>query len=266
MQDVTTTDDNLHLLHQQVTQHWSPLIASQITSTQYGVETNYEVTVNGVTLGDKTADVTDADANLDVWKVFYKDNSDNVYLIYGDYLPASCVPQAALDAGLQKYTTDTSKPYAIYGVGEYDSTDSGQNSHNETIRDAMVSALGTASHWNGSFGKTLQGKTITATGAPTIEQLETSYGTSNLGETQLDSTKANYSLYVPHTSATQNCYGYWLASPHPGNVRGAWSVDYNGFVSSIRFNSTSLSARPVVCLPSGISGTITGSTLNIDAN
>ena len=92
--------------------HWSPTIASLITSnTQYGMETNYQVTVNGVTLGDKKADVTDADESLDVWKVFYKDDvNGDVYLIYGDYLPAKCVPDAAKTAGLRGRYIELSDP------------------------------------------------------------------------------------------------------------------------------------------------------------
>jgi len=47
--------------------------AEQITSNNYGNSTDYTVTVGGVELSS--------------WKIFYKDNNNNVFLIYSDYLP-----------------------------------------------------------------------------------------------------------------------------------------------------------------------------------
>ena len=48
-------------------------LAEQIDSKNYGNSTDYTVTVGGVELSG--------------WKIFYKDNSNNVFLIYPDYLP-----------------------------------------------------------------------------------------------------------------------------------------------------------------------------------
>ena len=52
-------------------------LAEQITSNNYGNSTDYTVTVGGVELSS--------------WKIFYKDNSNNVFLIYSDYLPSEAL-------------------------------------------------------------------------------------------------------------------------------------------------------------------------------
>ena len=134
----------------------------------------------------------------------------------------------------------------------------------------MVSALGTASYWNDSFGKKLQGKSITATGAPTIEQLQASYGKLDLssGSVELDNTNTLYFPHDDHVFSDEgcDCSGYWLASPNPNDEREVWYTDYSGWVEcGGGYSVCGSAARPVVCLPSGISGTITGTTLNIDA-
>ena len=48
-------------------------LADQINSNNYGNSTNYSVTVGNVELSN--------------WKIFYKSNNGNVFLILGDYLP-----------------------------------------------------------------------------------------------------------------------------------------------------------------------------------
>ena len=66
-------------------------------------------------------------------------------------------------------------------------------------------------------------------------------------------------LYYPHTSEWNSCYGYWLASPSAYDVHPyAYEVYYvmyvscGGNVAQNSSNCASYAFRPVVCLPSSI--------------
>ena len=62
-------------------------------------------------------------------------------------------------------------------------------------------------------------------------------------------------LYYPHTSAVDNCYGYWLASPSAWPPNRAMCVFYDGDVHYNSFDTNCFGVRPVVCLPSDITAT-----------
>ena len=72
-------------------------------------------------------------------------------------------------------------------------------------------------------------------------------------------------LYYPHPldsngnpdtfTTTNNCYGYWLASPSANSADSVMSVPFSGGVSSSSFRNTFYGVRPVVCLPSDITAT-----------
>ena len=217
-------------------------LLENITSSDYGKSINYSVQVTDQSsTTDPKAKVT-----LNNWKVFLNDGS-NVYIILDDYLEAKLAPTA--DNILTDSANNYAKKYSIWTSG------SGN-------RTAFINYLTTESNWN-EFTKTIQGNATTATGSPTLAQLEASYGTENLDGITLDSTKSNYSLYIPHANGIDNCYGYWLASPSDGYYD--WYV-YNtwcGYVSGGSYESGSYSVRPVVCLPADTIGTV-GDSVTID--
>ena len=72
-------------------------------------------------------------------------------------------------------------------------------------------------------------------------------------------------LYYPHPldsngnpdtfTTTNNCYGYWLASPSAGSTGHVMDVYCSGYVYSGNFTYASGGVRPVVCLPSDITAT-----------
>ena len=72
-------------------------------------------------------------------------------------------------------------------------------------------------------------------------------------------------LYYPHPldsngnpdtfTTTNNCYGYWLASPSAGYTNGVMLVACSGYVNRSTFNYSDYGVRPVVCLPSDITAT-----------
>ena len=68
-----------------------------ITPANYGQKVNYSVDVNGVTLND--------------WEIFLKDGN-NVYMIYGDYMPNAAIPQAAITAG----NLETDETYSVWNT------------------------------------------------------------------------------------------------------------------------------------------------------
>lgn len=53
--------------------------------------------------------------------------------------------------------------------------------------------------------------------------------------------------------------------PNRDKLETLWIVRNSGFVDTIKFDDVSYAIRPVVCLPYGVTGTITEGTLNIDA-
>ena len=62
-------------------------------------------------------------------------------------------------------------------------------------------------------------------------------------------------LYYPHTSAVDNCYGYWLASPSAKGNDKVMCVWYSLYVYGDSFYNSGTGIRPVVCLPSDITAT-----------
>ena len=72
-------------------------------------------------------------------------------------------------------------------------------------------------------------------------------------------------LYYPHPldsngnpdtfTTTNNCYGYWLASPSAFFPSDVMSVGYHGGVDYGDFSYANIGVRPVVCLPSDITAT-----------
>ena len=62
-------------------------------------------------------------------------------------------------------------------------------------------------------------------------------------------------LYFPHTSEVDECYGYWLASPSASSTSAELRVYFNGGVDRPSFYYYYTGVRPVVCLPSDITAT-----------
>lgn len=156
-----------------------------ITSEDYGKSTDYSVSVNGKILNN--------------WKIFLNDEN-NVYIIMGEFLDASLVQNIT---GIETDTTNYK-----YGVW-----------HNGN-RTPFLNSLLTPNNWsfltNGLNG-------ATATGTPTIEQLEASYGQQSL---EYGSVSGN--LYVLPQSDNGNCDAYWLASPEYDDDFDLWAVSSNG--------------------------------------
>lgn len=198
-----------------------------IKGQDYGKNINYSVEVNGKTYND--------------WKVLYNDGS-NVQIIISDFLPQEEIPQAALDAGLEKITTEG---YTTYNV-------------NSTVGIKQLTD-GLTNGWE-DFAKGNSG--IKAVGATTKEIMEASfqgkYGTTwNMNTAQNDST----GLYVSHKSDYHGCRAYWLASA--ASTEHVWFVYYLGNFGNYQNYYTWAGVRPVVTLKSSATGSV-GDSVVID--
>ena len=213
-----------------------PTLAQTIIGSDYGKPINYSVAVKGEI--------------VDNWKVFYNDGI-NVYIIFGDYLENRLLPT---ETGLQ-----TEGKYNVYS-----------NSN----REELLAGLTTESNWS-EFASGIAG--ATAIGTPSNAQFVDSWNQNpkvNSKKLQKETTY-NYmhngsindqtTLYIPYTVPIENCSGYWLATGYSGNDSNIWdiycngSLDYTGTVH----NSISFSVRPVVKLPTTVTGTI-GDIVEID--
>ena len=221
-----------------------------------GTTVNYSTTLNGQTLSN--------------WKVFYNENG-YTYLIYGDYLENSAVPE---------FTGKTTEgTFCVY---------------TNTNRKDLINGLGTASNWSSLLTGTLNGNAIDyrssgdanvwAMGAPTIDLWVDSWNESNPenhiyareGNTQSDGLKGYYvgtdnentttsqvrgldnsqTLYFSHDSGVNDeCYGYFLASPGADDVHEVlyvYSDGGGGELGKCDNDFALFAARPIVCLPSNI--------------
>ena len=172
---------------------------------------------------------------LNNWKVFLNDGS-KVYLIYGDYLES----KYALVKGYIS-SVDGSK-YSINASANY-----------------FVNALSNSNNWK-RFAAGYDG--ATATGGPTLSQINLSLGRTNLSS--IDSISGE--LYTPHNSVIEDCNGYWLVyETYSGDSFWIWYVKYDGRISHDGDGQVSPNKclRPVVCLPNDAKGKVKGNSVQI---
>ena len=190
-----------------------------VKTEDYGKTTDYSVTVSGKTLNN--------------WKIFLNDNN-NVYIIMGEYLDANLVQDIT---GIETDTTNYR-----YGVW-----------HNGN-REPFLNALLTSNNWLFLVSE-LSG--ATATGTPTIEQLEASYG-----QASLEYGSVSGELYVLPQSDNGNCDAYWIASPEHDDDFDLWAVSSNG---ELYFGGASeRGLRPLIKLPADSTGKIVNGIVKID--
>lgn len=235
---------------------------------EIGDTVNYITTMNGVT--------------LDNWKVFYVDG-DYTVLIYGDYLPNAAIDTT--NSAFEHLIISTFAP--TFGI--YVDMDTGNRIQ---LLDAMQTKSNWATLLQGTINGTpvnysdTVDTNIWAMGSPTIDLYVNSWNTKypqdriytaqttdqmydgvygyylglteNPTSTSIPSetmkTKAGYNntLYYPYQINTNNCYGYWLASPSANSNLHMMNVDYRGQVSYDYFGSYGVAFRPVISLPNSI--------------
>ena len=208
---------------------------------------------------------------LDNWKVFYVDG-DYTTLIYGDYLP-----NAAIDTTSSAFS-NLGKDIA-YGIVSNDN------------RLQLLEAMQIKSNWNSLLTGTINGHTVNemqttnvwAMGSPTIDlwvnswndqypsdTLYTALTASVMGDGLYGyyigftenpttymannmSSKEGYdnTLYYPHKSDINLCYGYWLASPSAFGSSFITYIDCMGSVTREGYDGD-YAFRPVISLPTSV--------------
>ena len=203
-------------------------LISQITPGDYGKAINYKATVKGEEVSN--------------WKLLYKDEN-KVYIILDDFLPNNLVPT---EAGLS-----TSGTHVV---------------NSRTNREVLLNGLKTISYWS-EFANGYEG--AEAQGAPEFDIIMKSYNEKHNASMKTDPTISGSftidktdTLYVSHDSSYNGVNVYWLAAPYPSGSRYVWYVDCNGGVNYY-YDYSAAGVRPVVSLPSSITGTV-GESIEID--
>ena len=262
-------------------------LAEKITSINYGDYINYNVDLS--IDGDQDGDTTD----IDDWRVFYKDENGNVFIIAADYVPTT---NPILDNALNQIgIINIGKTYPIRWslnnstASEIDTNVSnlfkfGFNYSNalSNYNMRLTSKLLDTNIWSGFA---IGAKGATAIGGPTLEMYMSSWnekgytklycnnstnegyyiGTSDSPTDSYISIKSDVNgygdtLYYPHKSKYDNsCFGYWLVAPSVNDqeesAREQYAIDCTGEVLSVLYHTDWYAVRPLVCLPSGTQGT-----------
>ena len=217
-------------------------LGGQVTSANYGDYINLGTSI----LSDKPAD----------WRILYNDKNGHVYAILADYLPNT---NAAVTAsGLNVVSGKT------YNVNS-----------STTRRQDLLDRLNSTTAWQSLIPKGLRSK-CQVKGAVTGEILMASYNEkygTNLKYTSYpylrtnpnDSSSSIDTLYMPHPGAGgyNDCYGYWLASPHAAPTNYVWYVFCDGFVNDGDYYYSPIGVCPVVSLPSDIQVTKNGTVWTV---
>ncbi len=193
-----------------------------VKGNDYGKEINYSVVVNGVT--------------IDKWRIFSNDGT-NVKIITTDFLPQTAIPQAALDAGLEKVDLEGRTTYCVYSNSQTGS------------RDKLLTGLTTG--WE-EYAKGVEG--AIATGTPTYKEFVESWNTnaetksrqleiekkySNTNENSIVDTTTKVDecgLYIPHAETYDGCPAYWFASPSNEDDNSVWLIGYDGNITNNPFS------------------------------
>jgi len=226
-------DKNGNVINSETTESNKKTLVSQITSQDYGKSINYKATV----MNNETKETEE----VSNWKLLYNDRN-NVYIILAGYLLNNLLPsKSALEY-------DKAKPYSAYS--------------NVDI-NTLLDGLETESYWN-EFANGVEG--ATATGTPTLEMVIASYNEKNKVNLEyesgsiLDNTEE---LYVPYAEEVNGqCRGYWLIYFNDNYTDVAGCIENNGYIGAPRPYNPYFAVRPVVKLPSIVTGTV-GETIEI---
>lgn len=212
------------------------------------------------------------EVELNNWKVFYKDG-DYVYIILGDYLPATAIDKNSI-TGITTYNT--------YGV------------NSSVNRGTLINAITTKSNWadlinNGQISGTALSSEIKsdtnvwAIGTPTLDlwvnswnakypndTLYTKYENPVEGKTfdgwfvgdvenpttneKTLSNKTGYNelVYFPYKNELEGCKGYLIASPSSFGKEWLIGVHRDSRLLPAKYSNAYYSCRPVIRLPADI--------------
>ena len=226
---------------------------------------SYSTLLNGVTLNN--------------WKVFYKEIKDGTsytWLILDDYLQYNAIGNIT---GLAKGNPGTNTDYcvrstvsrknlidAMITTSNWNSlltgTLNGTSIDYRSSTDINIKAMGSptldlyVNSWNEKYPSTpiYTAQTASAMGdgyyGYYVSKINNPPKTSEYNLTMVTAPGYSDTLYYPHTSNYESCFGYWLASPSAVMNGGMMLVGYYGGVANDSYGSAGQAFRPVICLPS----------------
>lgn len=245
-------------------------LSYKITTNNYGDYINYSKSL-GLNLnleGESTTPKTD-------WRIFYKDG-ERIFIIASDYVPNS---SELLDINGIGMTKDGD--YSLYFKS--DPTTLSNNARKDDlfclttdhyvlnsskVNSRCASKLLDTEYWK----KFVDSKYADyAIGGPTIElftkswnakgytTLNTSYSSEGYSVNNTDfmslknTTGYSDNLYFPRKDSdgigSENCIGYWIASPHMMNVNSLMQIFGKlGDIAPLGSSQKGISVRPIVCL------------------
>ena len=266
--NVLVDELNGYLTESEEDEEISGILEEVVSSTNYGDYVDYPIDLNND--GDTTND----------WRIFYNDE-EHVFIIAADYVLNTSSYLDNVGTGMSTLntcnlywntapTTAQTVNSSILSLFKQNWTD---YSTNENGR--CVSTLLNTNNWDGFVNSTYADYAI---GGATLEMWVASwnekgytqlYTNTNemgycVGNTEnpetfnyslLSDSGYNDTLYFPHQSTVDNCYGYWLASPSASYTNYLMNVDCNGNVYRSYYGPNGLGVRPLVCLKSDIMAT-----------
>lgn len=239
--------------------------------SNYGKSVNYSVSVNGQTLNN--------------WKLFYVrpvGNTNWIYLIYGDYLPSSCIPSAC---GTDSANSEIPYTCKWSSVPTYQNwTDTGGslfmedyfNLNENYTNSKCVSTLLNTNNWLNFVDSRYASYAI---GSPTIQLWAESWKAKGHGTLTVEKGEYGYNdiivnkdftdtLFFPKQNlAVNGVSGYFLASPSQGKnssdnyimtIHRNDSNNINGFPR----NNSIATLRPVVLLKGDVKNLTWNNTTN----
>lgn len=246
---------------------------ADITTENYGQYVNLRTSIldlENVTLEGGSHPEAD-------WRVFSKDE-DGVWLILADYMPNTSFDVTTVGLQVSSNATygvnSTNRTTLINGLkgtisgksnwnGLIAGSDLYDGSNNLINSDIKVQGAVDLDTWVASWNEKYTPRLYTATTASAMSDGLNGYyvgNTENPTTTGYQVGGTDKTLYFPHTSATSNNNGYWLASPSAGGAKYVMNVNSYGNVSGITYSNSLFGVRPAVYLPSTVklntSGTV----------
>ena len=225
----------------------------------------------GTNILDKTIALEDSSYPETDWRVFKKEEN-GTWLILADYMPQSKLPEGT---GLSKSTS----PYCINSSVSRSDLINGLNSSNwkELLSgtifysddNIIVKGAVEIDIWLESWHLNENNIHVNLSKRTGMNETpdwgyyvyKNNESSTNTSTNISSSVGYNNSLYFPHKSGINGCYGYWLSSPSANQGR-VLDWGHAGGLDADIFNSVNNAVRPVVFIPKSV--TIPTANSNIE--
>ena len=264
---------------------FTPTFAETVTSANYGEYVDYSIDLNGD--GDTTNDwqifYSDRDNVFIIADDYVKSNSDYLDLTTAEMYAYSNTDSNYIYSinwynGGSILSTHTGNDYINNSVSNLFMYNKYYNTSSTNVNAQAVASLLDTNAWSGFVDSKYAEYAV---GGPTLEMWVESYnakgytplytntnatgyyiglseGTTDYYQYITEGTEGitisgyNDTLYFPHKTVENECYGYWLSSPNANDVGALMEVNFNGRVGDRGYGYINIGVRPLVCLNSNI--------------